>query len=265
MYEDVSLEKCAASIMSQFARRDIMIVDVDVYEYAKKQLSFKESKDGNGFIIKGQKFSVDKTANIVQEIGELTSEEEVQLPQQQQPQPQPVNMPQIHFAPPKPMQTTNAPVVHPHELLQNNNNRVMMWMVFDPELPQMEKVKSRNLKFTKLKKYPIYSMKEHPQGLQFGNLLTTTDDTGKRMEVSDEFFIPAQSKLAFDDEVGFSDNLNEPRPKLAFEGQFIDDYASDPMPIRQMPRQPQQMQVPKEALTLKNGQSIFDMPNLRRK
>ena len=56
-FDDVPLEKLAASIMAQMARRDIWIVDVEIFELTKKQISFKESK--GGIVIKNKKFSFD--------------------------------------------------------------------------------------------------------------------------------------------------------------------------------------------------------------
>ena len=56
-FDEVPLEKLAASIIAQMARRDIWIVNVEIFELSKKQVSFKESK--GGIVIKNKKFSFD--------------------------------------------------------------------------------------------------------------------------------------------------------------------------------------------------------------
>ena len=53
-FEEVSLEKLAGAVMAQLARRDVWIVDVEVYELSKKAISFKEAK--GGIILKNKKF-----------------------------------------------------------------------------------------------------------------------------------------------------------------------------------------------------------------
>jgi hypothetical protein len=55
--EDTPLEHLAALIFRQFARRDVMVFDVEIYEYTKKRISFKENKDG--ILLKNKKFSFD--------------------------------------------------------------------------------------------------------------------------------------------------------------------------------------------------------------
>ena len=54
-YEDVPLSKLALFIMGQLARRDIWIVDVEINEFIKKSISFRENK--SGIIIKNNKFT----------------------------------------------------------------------------------------------------------------------------------------------------------------------------------------------------------------
>ena len=53
-FDDVPLEKLAASIMAQMARRDIWIVNVEIFELSKKPVNFKESK--GGIVIKTKSF-----------------------------------------------------------------------------------------------------------------------------------------------------------------------------------------------------------------
>lgn len=60
--EDISLDKLASLVMMQLARRDIMIFDVEPYEYTKKKITFKETK--GGVVIKNKKFSLDGSSVI---------------------------------------------------------------------------------------------------------------------------------------------------------------------------------------------------------
>jgi hypothetical protein len=58
VHQEIPLSKLATVIMSQLARRDIWIIDVDIFEYTKKKISFKEPMDGKGLILKGKRFNI---------------------------------------------------------------------------------------------------------------------------------------------------------------------------------------------------------------
>ena len=55
--DNLGLEHAAARIFSQFARRNILVTGVEIWEYSKKKLLFKETEDG--FAIRGRKFRFD--------------------------------------------------------------------------------------------------------------------------------------------------------------------------------------------------------------
>ena len=76
--EEVSLEKVGAIILGQMARRDIYISNVTIFEYVKREVSFKETK--TGITIKNKKFSFDQLS------GELKAEEDMPAPQVPAPQ-----------------------------------------------------------------------------------------------------------------------------------------------------------------------------------
>ena len=177
-FEDVQLEKAAAAIMSQLARRDIFVVDVKINELIKKEVSFKESN--GGIILKNRKFLFDQAATVVEEIN---NEEK----------------PKIH-----PHEKITK--IHPHEKITNNNNPID-YMVYSPELRQQHEVKNRNIKLTVDKKYPIYEKKLNSNGIT--NNLKIIDDSGKEVIISDEYFIPGKINLFGDKELGFSENKNE--------------------------------------------------------
>ncbi len=61
-FEDVPMEKLAAAIMAQFARRDIMIFDAEIVELTRKVIKFKETK--GGIILKNRKYSFDQGSEL---------------------------------------------------------------------------------------------------------------------------------------------------------------------------------------------------------
>jgi hypothetical protein len=225
-FEDLPLEQLAAVVMSQLARRDIWVVDVEIYEYTKKKLSFKESTDG-GILIKNKKFCLDKCgANLIsQEVyqeecnGNGNGHHSVMIDQPPEPN--------VNLAP----LVNNRQLQHlpPNEMANRASNmgRVKTWMVFDPEIPLVVEARNKGLRFTVNKKYPIYQLSEHPMGLSYGNVITTVDDTGKQVTVSDKYFVPANINLVGDREVpgGFNTARGRPNnePKLAFQGEVDDE------------------------------------------
>ena len=55
--EEVPLNKVAQCVLKEYARRDILVDEVEIFEYTKKPVVFKEIK--GGVSIKGQKFGLD--------------------------------------------------------------------------------------------------------------------------------------------------------------------------------------------------------------
>ena len=68
IFEEVSLEKLASMILTQLARRDVFVFDVEVFELVKKKISYKQSK--NNILIKNKKFGFSGETIVVQEIEE---------------------------------------------------------------------------------------------------------------------------------------------------------------------------------------------------
>lgn len=198
-FEDVSLEKLAGAIMAQLARRDVWIVDVEVFELSKKPVSFKESK--GGIILKNKKFNFDGGG---EDASNIIVQDMVQAPQ-------PVQAAQQYAQPVNNGQHVNiqgqavnpSRGVHPHE--QGQPRRPIDWMVFSPELPQMAEVQKKNLRFTPDKKYPVFEKREGVGG----EVLVMTDDTGREQLVSDKYFVPGNIQLLADRELGFSQNQQQ--------------------------------------------------------
>lgn len=189
--EDVPLENLAARIMSQLARRNILIVDVEIYEYAKKKVSYRESSDG--IVIKNKKFGF-ASGGVVEVEGFGESEDE-----EQEFKPIP--------SPSKELADKSCPIVAKN--LASPKRRVLRHEVYEPEPLAEFKAKQKGLRFTVGKKYPIYS--ESSMGSTV--VYKTTDDTGRDVDVSSEYFMAIGSGLVEQDEgpryVGAEDRKEE--------------------------------------------------------
>ncbi len=196
--EDYSLDKLAVNIYQQMARRDIWIYDVEIYEFAKKKISFKQNK--MDLIIKNKRFSP-KTGTLEDiDIEEHTEQIHVNtsvacqtnlaLPSVTQQVQEPVNL-----APPIRSQPNIAPA-------SPKPRKVIKMVVFDPINPK-ERAKFP-YKFTPGKKYPVYRERISPSGI--GMLIETLDDLNNPVNVSDELFAVVDTNLIGDNEAGFSES-----------------------------------------------------------
>jgi len=176
IFEDVSLERLASSILTQLARRDIFVFDVEIHELVKKKVSFKQTK--NSISIKNKKFSLANDTIVVQEINDnllenKTSEKE------------------ILTVPVKEKQTISVPA----NKVSLSSLKVLKTMIFSPS--DLKYLKGKPWRFTPNKKYNIYKERIAPNGI--GMILSAIDDTGRDVEVSDEFFISDTINLLNED------------------------------------------------------------------
>jgi hypothetical protein len=162
--EDVSLDVVAAKIMAQLARRNILIIDVEIYEYAKKKLSYRETTDG--IVLKNKKFSFDSRSVV------LTEEFE----EDAQPQPDFKPIP----SPSKELADKSCPLAK-----TNLVKRAIRQEIYDPDPIGKQKVSQKGLKFTVGKRYSIYSEESMGSTLVYD----TTDDSGRNVKVSSEYFV----------------------------------------------------------------------------
>jgi hypothetical protein len=195
-FEDVLLDKLASTIMSQLARRDIWIFDVKIYELVKREISFRETK--GGIVIKNKKFLLDGEMNIVvQEMDEVPAKPQNGL----------VN---IAAQPNGGMINLAGP---------QRPQRPIKWVALDPDLPNLDKVKSSGLAFTPDKRYPVFSESTHPK--KFGVMIyVMMDDNKREVTLEDTYFLNADQILqqgfvsSVDQEVGV--------PKLKFDDSYKD-------------------------------------------
>lgn len=190
-FEEVSMQKLAASVMAQLARRDIWIVDVEIYELTKKQITFKETK--GGVVIKNRKFLFDGQEEDIASIIVEATHQENQMNVTGEAARQFIR------------QTENQ---HPHNTVQPAvdpaTRRPIGQLVFAPEPQQIPEIKQKNLKFTVDNKYSVYERKSSP----LGDVLLVIDDTGRQQTISDKFFVPVPQLFA-DNELGFSENQQQ--------------------------------------------------------
>lgn len=212
-FDDMPPEKLAAVVMSQLARRDIWIIDVEIFEFIRKKISFKESKDGRGVVIKNKKFSLDAAACLIEE--DLFSED--------------VEKNSVSQA------TKEEQGLQPHEIVAQRKKQVVKnvtpqgnpqsWLAFDPMPQMLPEIQSQGLRFTPDKKYPVYGRREHPSGSELGILISTINDLEEAVEVNDKYFTNSEIKLVGDNEVegGFSDSGTSDGPKLSYSDNIKDE------------------------------------------
>lgn len=177
--EDVPLEALAAKVMTQLARRNILIVDVEIYEYAKKRVSYRETP--SGIVLKNKKFSFD-SGNVI-ETGDF---EEDSHPDQDDFRPLPT--------PSKDLADRSCPLAT--KTPSPPSRRAIRHEIFEPEPLALHKAQQKGLKFTVGKRYPVYS--EESMGSVI--LYETTDDKGREVKVSSEYFMAVGAGLMQQDD-----------------------------------------------------------------
>lgn len=183
--DDTTLEDLASKVLAQMARRDIWVQDVEIFEYEKKKITFKETP--GGIVLKNKKFTLDTISHGL-ESKDITPVQQVT----------PANIP-AHLNPGAPMparKQQQAPTSNgegipvPPELEGQVPIRVE---IYDPE-PDMIKAGMVKGKFTPGKRYPIFSEAKDPREATFGKelpiLYITIDDLGRRMPVPSVAFRP---------------------------------------------------------------------------
>jgi len=191
-YEEVPLEHLAGKIMSQLARRNILVVDVEIFEYTKKKINYRETPEG--VVIKNKKFSFDDGPVI--SVNEGGSEE-------QSPEQMLTNLlanPAVqaalkgNTASSGTISNTNPIKIAPG----TNKQNILRYEIYNPaDKIFLEDAKKRGFVFTLGKRYPIHAEKAGPN-MMVGMIYTTTDDNGKMQRLSDKFFTPDVGGLTRD-------------------------------------------------------------------
>lgn len=288
-FDDTPLEKCAAAIMVQLARRDVWVVDVKVYELVKSEISFKEAADGRGIILKNKKYNLGSTAEALAE--DLVEEQEASqqlvgptitgmqpheiaaLQRQNRPQPQQSNQPMDlsnlydgNVA--VPVKKTPRPPI--------NQNKIIYHVYFEP-LQWANEARKNKLKFTEDKKYPVHAV--IPKKTATGEIrldaqeIAVTDDEGKVMILDEKYFTVAGRGLFGDEQLGFSGSngrRESNRPRLLHENELTigphpeEQRAAAQQPYKQI-RRPSQADIP-AGIPVDDGsipEEMFEVPDLR--
>lgn len=191
--DEVSLDELAKKIIIQMARRNIFIYDVEIFEFIRKKISFKETKDG--ILIKHKKFSFDGHVEIEETACEKfeTTEENIIEDNKQI--------------------ISNKKTFDNFKIPNSSNKKVLRYETFNPpDKILLEDCKKRGLKFTVGKKYPIF--KERNSGnIIAGNFYYTEDDNGNQQILSERLFNEIVNKLKYGDEY-YEENNSLEKPAV---------------------------------------------------
>lgn len=219
-FDDTPLEKAAAAIMAQLARRDIWVVDVEVFELVKKEISFKECKDGKGITLKGKRYSFNEAAQMVSEdvVEDAPSTASGMQPHEVLAMQNQQNVEDLYNDPNKPV-----PIVKNTSKIPVNQKKVMYRVIFDPPIQYVPESKRLGLRFTQDAEYPVHQVIQHPTGKLDLQKIVVTDDVGRVITVDEKFFTTSGTGLLADKQLNFSGSSSRAvkKPKLMFEDQMV--------------------------------------------
>jgi len=233
--DNLGLEAAAGRIFAQFARRNILVTDVEIWEYSKKKLSFKETDDG--FVIKNRKFRFDDGPALAPS-EELFDEQQVldllrsnpqflaqltgrpAMPPQVVPnmamplQPITLPLPAAAQLPPADPNMTPQQRAKQLEMIANQSLRPGQDVQLTPQGTQPHQRLARILRWEVYDPDPVLLQLSRQAGMAFtskkrypiygekmgktatdGMIYTTIDDTGQQRTVSDRYFIGPQAQL----------------------------------------------------------------------
>ena len=202
-FDDVPFEKLASYIVSQLARRDIMVFDVEIFEFIKRKISFKETK--GGVLIKNKKFNLDGSIETIS-----CDEEEPEylrpMPQSPQERATPASMPQS-------LQERAAPA----------SMQAIRWEIFDPD-PALVPMLLKKHRLTVKRKYPIFEEKTVVQNVRdtvYGSVnqvaameYTIIDGEGQKTKVASMHFMPELKGLIGMDNTKMTEQDYRSAPRL---------------------------------------------------
>lgn len=184
--QEVSLDVLAGKIIAQLARRNILIVDIEILEFTKKKVSYKETP--TGIFIKNKKFNFDSGAIVSSdedydvELNEILQNEELLEKIKKS----------LNLCENK--QPLKNLCVRPKP--EEGGKKALRQEIYDPEITTKFKIEQKGYKFTVGKKYSIFAEKSLAGVLVY----TTKDDAGREVEVSSECFIVPPVGLSFGDD-----------------------------------------------------------------
>lgn len=181
--EEVACERLAGAIMAQLARRDVWVLDVEVYEFSKKKISFRETK--GGLVIGNKKYGLD-------DCGQYSVQEAACEPEAR-------HKPGFRqdSLPPQYAQHGQDGSVNIADL-QLTKRKPIRYEIFQPDPVFVDPQKVRTLAFTVGDKYPIYQERPAGNDPRLGMNYTTLDNQGRKQVLNDKHFVPAGNLIGGD-------------------------------------------------------------------
>jgi hypothetical protein len=205
LQEEYPLEKLASAILGQMARRDILVYDVEIFEFTKKKISFKENK--NSISIKNKKFNLGTDNIVVSEEVEnvnllsCNNHSSVNCTKQEIPQ-----VTENKAVVQKP-QSVSPP--QPKSLI--GDRKPIKRVIFSPG--DLKYLSGKPWRFSLNKEYYVYRERFAENGI--GMLYLMIDDRNREFEVQDEFFVPSHANLIGEDD---SNSFNVNNDRLNWQG-----------------------------------------------
>jgi len=227
---------------------------VKVYELVKREVNFKESKDGRGIVLKNKKFSFDGTAPVVvDDVQEAEPEVAVAMN---------IVRTAANGAPVPLLQSVPTRVGQGGNLapVPVNQKRILFKVTFEPEGQNRFEAERLGFKLTVGKQYPVHRQNEHPLGGMLGSVYWITDDTGKIVDVDEKFFTVVGVGLLGGEEFN-RDFQREKQPKLLYDnGAGGGGGPRGPLDRSQIPEQYRNIPIEGEE---SNDLSAYKMPEIR--
>jgi hypothetical protein len=178
-YDEVGLDIVAGKIISQLAKRSILVVDVEIYEFVKKKISYEETEDG--IKLKNKKFRFDDGA-VISDSGSQEDDLMEQLAEIIQEKAPGTDVQAFLSGMKKGGNRPSQPQV---------TRSVSRHEIFDPPADLIQHAKNVGLAFTVGKKYPIFQDKIKEDKIFYA----TMNDRGREQDVWSEYFVPINAGL----------------------------------------------------------------------
>jgi len=216
--EEIPTEKVAATVMKQMAKGNILVQDVQIFEYVKKPLTFKESKQGLSIGGKKYNLSFSDMCRLAVDPDEVKAPLAPLPPGPPQPMQPPVHQPYRQMQQPSPQQyyqEQQRPQQRPNIPLQF----VQRVEVCDAYLAEDHHRSGdlQRLGLTYGKQYKILEERTNPQDNNV--YYRVLNDSNKEMYVLSLYFQP-RAMLTGDNEnypQQYSPQIPQQRPRLMYE------------------------------------------------
>lgn len=206
-FEDVDDNKLASVVMAQMARRDIFVFDVEVYELAKKKVSFASTS--NGVRIRNKLYGFDLSVRVEEKL-ETPSIKTIESSQ-------PIAL----------IEQVKTPAVVKNQIIREK--KPIRIDVYDPPKELLLQAKRRGFAFTVGKEYPIFEEKPANKDEPLrGMVYLTKDDNGEKKIMHAENFVSKPVLL----ENGFVEEYQPSSLRNGVELTFPGEVKDAPLKLR---------------------------------